>query len=72
MRVTTYVGSVDGWRPPEREATVGDLVETRALRVRQLLVFHRLFEAARFLPEQTLPCREVRALNVQEYYEILL
>ena len=32
------VGAVDRRRPPEREAAVGDLVEARALRVRQLLV----------------------------------
>lgn len=37
---------VDRGRPPQREATVGDLVETRPLRVCQLLVLHRFLEAA--------------------------
>ena len=47
------VGTVDGRTPPEREATVRNLVETRPLRVRQLLVTHRLLEAGRLLPEET-------------------
>lgn len=34
------VGPVDSGRPPEREPSVRDLVETGALRVRQLLVLH--------------------------------
>ena len=46
-----YVGSVDGGRPPECEATVGDLVETRSLGVGQLLPFHGLLETAGLLPE---------------------
>lgn len=33
-----YVGAVDGRGPPEREATVRDLVQAAALRVGQLLV----------------------------------
>ena len=57
------VRTVDGRTPPEREPTVRDLVKTRPLRVRELLVPHRLFEARRLLPEQTLPSREVRALE---------
>ena len=57
------VGTVDGRTPPEREATVRNLVETGPLRVRQLLVTHRLLEAGRLLPEKTLPSREVRALE---------
>lgn len=40
------VGPVDGGRPPQREAAVGDLVETRPLRVGELLVLHRLLEPA--------------------------
>lgn len=47
------VGTIDGRTPPERESTVGNLVETGALRVRQLLVPHRLFKSGRLLPEQT-------------------
>ena len=34
------VGAVDGRRPPERETTIRDLVETGPLSVGQLLVFH--------------------------------
>lgn len=40
------VRSVDGGRPPQSEATVGDLVETRPLGVGELLVLHRLLESA--------------------------
>ena len=57
------VGPVDGGRPPEGEAPVGDLVETGALGVRQLLVLHRLLEAGRLLPEETLPRGEIGALQ---------
>jgi hypothetical protein len=32
-----HVGAVDGRRPPQCEAPVGDLVQTRALRVGELL-----------------------------------
>ncbi len=47
----SYVCPVDGWRPPECEATVGDLIETGSLSVRQLLVLHRLLKTTRLLPE---------------------
>ena len=57
------VRAIDRRTPPEREPTVRDLVETGPLRVRELLVPHRLLEAGRLLPEQTLPGREVRALE---------
>ena len=57
------VGAVDRRRPPEREAPVGDLVETGALRVGELLVLHRLLEARGLLPEETLPRGEVGALE---------
>mmetsp|Transcript_19227 Transcript_19227/g.59289 ORF Transcript_19227/g.59289 Transcript_19227/m.59289 type:complete len:634 (-) Transcript_19227:308-2209(-) len=57
------VGAIDRRRPPEREAAVRDLVQPGALRVGQLLVLHGLFEAARFLPEEAFPRREVRALE---------
>ena len=46
-----YVGSVDGGRPPECEATVGDLVETGSLGIGQLLPFHGLLKTAGLLPE---------------------
>ena len=57
------VRAIDRRTPPEREPTVRDLVKTGPLRVRELLVPHRLLEAGRLLPEQTLPGREVRALE---------
>ena len=57
------VCAIDRRAPPERESTVRDLVKTGPLRVRELLVPHRLLEAGRLLPEQTLPGREVRALE---------
>ena len=57
------VGSIDRWRPPKCEATVGDLVQTGPLRVGELLEFHTLFETGRLLPEQTLPGREVGSLE---------
>ena len=57
------VGTIDGRTPPERESTVRNLIETGALRVRQLLVSHRLLESGGLLPEQTLPSREVCTLE---------
>ena len=38
------VGSVDSRRPPKRETSVGNLVQTGTLGVRELLEFHALFE----------------------------
>ena len=58
-----YVGSVDGGRPPEREATVGDLVETGSLGVGELLVLHAFLETGGLLPEETFPRGEVGALE---------
>jgi hypothetical protein len=40
LETNVNVGTVDRWTPPESEATVRNLVETRSLRVRQLLEFH--------------------------------
>ena len=57
------VCTVDRGTPPQSETTIGNLVQTRPLRVRELLVPHRLLEAGRLLPEQTLPGEEVRALE---------
>lgn len=54
---------VDRRTPPKRKPTVRNLVETGPLGVRQLLVPHRLFETGRFLPEETLPCREICSLE---------
>ena len=42
---------IDSWTPPEREMTVGDLIKTRALGIRELLVSHLLLETGRLLPE---------------------
>ena len=47
------IGTIDGRTPPEREATIRDLVETRSLRIRELLVSHGFLETGRFLPEET-------------------
>mmetsp|Transcript_1930 Transcript_1930/g.3398 ORF Transcript_1930/g.3398 Transcript_1930/m.3398 type:complete len:226 (+) Transcript_1930:445-1122(+) len=57
------IGTVDGGTPPEGETTVGDLIETRALGVGELLETHRLFKATGLLPEKTLPCGKVGALE---------
>jgi hypothetical protein len=38
------VGSIDGWRPPQSEATVGNLVQTGTLGVGEFLELHGLFE----------------------------
>ena len=46
------VGPVDGWGPPEGEPTVGDLVQTGPLRIRQLFVLHRLLESGRLTNEK--------------------
>lgn len=58
-RICTHVGSVDCWWPPQCEASVWDLVETRALCIGQFLVLHWLLKAAGLLPKQTFPRREV-------------
>mmetsp|Transcript_46858 Transcript_46858/g.74594 ORF Transcript_46858/g.74594 Transcript_46858/m.74594 type:complete len:250 (+) Transcript_46858:1874-2623(+) len=57
------VGSVDGGRPPKREASIGDLIQTAALGVGELLESHGFFKATGLLPEETLPGREVGALE---------
>mmetsp|Transcript_39335 Transcript_39335/g.83813 ORF Transcript_39335/g.83813 Transcript_39335/m.83813 type:complete len:1257 (-) Transcript_39335:3240-7010(-) len=63
LETNIHVGSVDGRRPPQGEASVGDLVETGSLGVGQFLEAHGLLEATRLLPEETLPGREVSALE---------
>ena len=57
------VGTVDRWGPPQREASIGNLVQTTSLGVRELLESHGLLEAAGLLPEETLPGGEVGALE---------
>ena len=63
LETDVNVGPIDRRAPPKRETTVGNLVETGALGVRELLVSHRLFEPGRLLPEETLPRWEVRSLE---------
>ena len=38
LEADVHIGAVDGGAPPQRETPVGDLVETRPLRIGQLLV----------------------------------
>ena len=38
LETNVHIGTVDGRAPPEREPPVGDLVETRPLRIGQLLI----------------------------------
>jgi hypothetical protein len=63
LEAHVHVGAVDGGRPPQREAPVGDLVQPRALCVGQLLVLHALLEPGGLLPEEALPGGEVGALE---------
>ena len=63
LETDIYIGTVDSWTPPERESTIGNLIQTGPLCVREFLVSHRLLETGRFLPEQTLPCREISTLE---------
>ena len=63
LETSVDVRAIDRRRPPQSETTIGDLVKTGSLRVRELLVSHRLFETGRLLPEETLPSREVRSLE---------
>ena len=63
------VGSVDRRRPPQREATIGDLIQTGSLGVGQLLVLHRLFESGSFFPEETLPRGEVSSLEERVFQD---
>ena len=54
---------IDRWAPPQHETMVRNLVETRTLRVGELLVSHRLFKTRCLLPEETLSRREVHSLE---------
>ena len=38
LETHVHIGTVDGWRPPQRETPVGDLIQTRPLCIGQLLV----------------------------------
>ena len=46
LETDVHVRTIDGRRPPQGEATIRNLVETRALRIGKLLVLHRLFKTA--------------------------
>jgi hypothetical protein len=59
----TYISSVDSGWPPQCEPSIWDLIQTRSLSIRQLLILHRFLKATGFLPEQTLPCREIRSFE---------
>ena len=63
LKADVDISPVDGRGPPESETTVGDLVETTALSMSQLLVLHRLLKSRGFLPEETLPRWKVGALE---------
>src|SRR5690242_18280404 len=63
LEADVNVCSVDSRRPPQRKTTVRNLVQTRTLRVCQLLELHLLLEAAASFPEQTLPRGKVRSLE---------
>ena len=63
LETDVNVSSVDRGTPPECESTIRDLVQTRPLSVRELLVTHRLFETGRLLPEETFPGGEVCSLE---------
>ncbi len=54
---------VDRRTPPEGKAAVGNLIEARALRVRQALILHALLKAARLFPKEALPGGKVGALE---------
>lgn len=51
----TYIGSVNGRRPPESESSVWNLVQTRSLGICQLLPFHGLLKATGLLPRKGRP-----------------
>lgn len=63
LKTDINVCAIDGRTPPQGESTIGNLVQTGTLGVGKLLVPHRLFEAGRLLPEETLPGGEVGALE---------
>ena len=61
LHLETYIhiGSIDSGRPPKRKPSIRDLIESRALSMRQFFKLHRLFEPRGFLPKETLPSGEV-------------
>ena len=63
LETNVHIGSVDSRTPPQSEAAVGDLIQTRPLSVGQLLELHRFLEPTGFFPKQTLPSREICAFK---------
>jgi hypothetical protein len=63
------ISPIDGRTPPESEATIGNLIETRSLSIGKLLISHRLFESRGFLPEQTYETHEHLSVTQGEDYE---
>ncbi|KAH0925107.1 hypothetical protein HID58_017363 [Brassica napus] len=63
LETQVNIRPVNRRRPPESESSIRNLVKTRPLCVRQLLVLHRLLETRRLLPEKTLPRWEVSPLE---------
>lgn len=46
LESNVHIGTVDCGAPPQREAAVGDLIQTTALCIGELLVLHGLFKPA--------------------------
>lgn len=63
LETYVHVRPVDRGRPPQSKAPIGNLVQPRPLRIRQLLILHRLLETGCLLPKETLPSGEVCSLE---------
>lgn len=63
LETNVDICAVDSRTPPKSKPTVRDLVQTRALSIGELLVSHGFLETRGLLPEETLPCGEVCALE---------
>ena len=63
LKTDVNICSVDGWRPPECESSVGNLVQTRSLGIGQFFVFHGFFKSRSFFPKQTFPRWEIGAFE---------
>lgn len=63
LEADVHICTVNCWAPPQGESSIGNLVQTTALCVGQLLVLHGLLKSRGFLPEQPLPSGKVRALE---------
>jgi hypothetical protein len=63
LETDVNVCAIDSRTPPKSETTIGDLVQTRPLGIRQLLVAHRFFETRSFLPEQPFPSWKISSFE---------